>query len=79
MLMLDSVELQIRPNGFVRTGLHGRLLEGDGKNPVSTVWMDSKFARTGGGWFIFNSKSALEMLILSAVELQIRPNGERGL
>ena len=24
------------------------LLEGDGKNPVSTVWMDSKFARRLG-------------------------------
>ena len=75
MLILGSDELQIRPNGFVRMGLHGRLLEGDGKNPVSTVWMGRKFARTGGGWFILFRISALEMLILSAVELQIRPNG----
>ena len=40
--------------GFVRAGLHGRLLEGDGKNPVSTVWMGSKFAWTAGGWLFFN-------------------------
>ena len=75
MLILSAGELQIRPNGFVRTGLHGRLLEGDGKNPVSTVWMDSKSVRTGGGWCILFRISALEMLILSADELQIRPNG----
>ena len=54
MLILSAGELQIRPNGFVRTGLPERLLEGDGKNPVSTVWMDSKFARTSGGWLILN-------------------------
>ena len=56
MLILRTGELQIRPNGFVRAGLHGRLLEGDGKNPVSTVWMGSKFARASGGWLILNSK-----------------------
>ena len=28
-----------------------------------------------GQWLIFDPKSALEMLILSAAELQIRPNG----
>ena len=43
MLILSAGELQIRPNGFVRTGLHGRLLEGDGKNPVSTVRANCKF------------------------------------
>ena len=54
MLILSAGELQIRPNGFVRTGLHGRLLEEDGKNPVSTVWSNCKFARTSGGWLFFN-------------------------
>ena len=33
------------------------LLEGDGKNPVSTVWMDSNFAWTAGGWLILNEKA----------------------
>ena len=47
-------------NGFVervcRAGLPERLLEGDGKKPVSTVWIGSKFARTSGGWLILNKK-----------------------
>ncbi len=54
MLILRPGELQIRPNGdiFARTDSPERNVtfllchtaEGDGKNPVSTVWMDSKFA-----------------------------------
>ena len=56
MLILRPGELQIRPNGFAQTDSPERSVtfllchtaEGDGKNPVSTVWMDSKFARRLG-------------------------------
>ena len=51
---------RVCPNGFARAGLPERLLEGDGKNPVSTVWMGSKFARTSGGWLFFNLNKRIE-------------------